>query len=123
MKGAALPRLSTALRAVLHALRSLRPRRGDRLTLLILTGVADDRQAIILRPPDRGDVRRLWQGKAPEMRMSVVQALNSGGPSRGSIVRAAGSSCPVHLHVLGSDRPERLHRAAATPREPDLLLP
>jgi hypothetical protein len=36
-KGAVLPRLSTALWAVLHSLRSLRPLRGDRLTLLILT--------------------------------------------------------------------------------------
>jgi hypothetical protein len=39
MKGAALPRLSTALQAVLLSLRSLRPQRGDRLTLLILTEV------------------------------------------------------------------------------------
>jgi len=39
MKRAALPRLSTALRAVLHSLRSLRPLRGDRLTLLVLTEV------------------------------------------------------------------------------------
>ena len=39
MKGAALPRLSTALRAVLHSLCSLRPLRGDWLTLPILTEV------------------------------------------------------------------------------------
>ena len=38
-QGAALPRLSTALWAVLHSLRSLRPLRGDRLTLLVRTKV------------------------------------------------------------------------------------
>jgi len=34
LQGAAPPRQSTALRAVLHSLRSLRPLRGDRLTPL-----------------------------------------------------------------------------------------
>src|SRR5260370_12632061 len=68
MKGAALPRLSTALRAVLHSLRSLRPLRGDRLRLLVLTKVEADWQAIILFPL-REAVGR--QGRPPEMRMGL----------------------------------------------------
>jgi len=39
IEGAAPPRQSTVLRTVLHSLRSLRPLRGDWLTLLVLTEV------------------------------------------------------------------------------------
>src|SRR5258708_14898191 len=107
MKGAALPRLSTALRAVLHSLRSLRPLRGDRLTLLVLTKVEADWQALILFPL-REAVGR--QGRPPEMRMGLsLLTPTSGGSSHGAIVRATGPSCPVRIHLLGPYRAARLH--------------